>query len=74
MEQVTFTQYISWYPYLCGLLDFNITYPHSLALRGTLALYECVVSLTLHLLYALGKCQVPTEQEVGRARDLAWKP
>ena len=71
MEQVTLTEYIYWYPYLCGLLDFSITYPHSLALRGTLALYDCVVSLTLHLLYPWGKCRVPTEQEAGWATDLA---
>jgi hypothetical protein len=50
------------------------TYPHSLALRGTVALYECVVSLTLHLLYPLAKCRVPNELEAGWARDLAWKP
>ena len=36
----------SWYPYLCGLLDFSITYPHSLALRRTLALYVCVWSVS----------------------------
>ena len=34
----------------------------------------CVVSLTLHLLYPLGKCRVPTEQEAAWARDLAWSP
>jgi len=40
----SFTHYISWYPYLYVLLVFSITYPHSLALRGTLALHECVWS------------------------------
>jgi len=35
---------MSCYPYFYGLLDFSITYPHSLAIRGTLALYECVWS------------------------------
>ena len=34
----------------------------------------CVVSLTLHLPYPWGKCRVPTKQEAGWARDLAWKP
>ena len=42
------THYISWYPYFYRLMGFSITYPHSLALMGTLALHECVVSLTLH--------------------------
>ena len=28
----SFTHYVSWYPYLYGLLDFCITFPHSLAL------------------------------------------
>jgi hypothetical protein len=39
--------------HILKITDFSITYPHSLALRGTLALYECVcvISLTLHLLY-----------------------
>jgi hypothetical protein len=54
-------------------MGFSITYPHSLALRGTLALHECVVSLTLHLLHPCGKCQALTEQEAGWARDLTWK-
>jgi hypothetical protein len=44
MEQVTFTHYISWYPYFYGLTGFSITYPQSLALRGTLALHHCVWS------------------------------
>jgi len=35
---------------------FGQTYQHSLTLSGTLVLYECVVSLTLHLLYPWGKC------------------
>jgi len=54
-----------------GLMDFIINYPHSLALRGTLALYECVVSLTLHLHCPCGKYWVPTELEAVWARDLA---
>jgi hypothetical protein len=73
MEQVTFTHYISWYPYFYGLTGFSITYPHSLALRETLALHKCVVSLTLHMLHPSGKCGVSTEQEAGWATDLAWK-
>jgi hypothetical protein len=72
MEQVTFTHYISRYPYFYGLTGFSITYPHSLALRGTLALHECVVSLTLPMLHPWGKCWVSTEQEVGWASNLAW--
>ena len=40
--------------------------------RGTT--WMCVVSLTLHLHYLLGKYWVPSEQEAGWAGDLAWKP
>jgi hypothetical protein len=47
------TNYVSWHPYFYGLLIFSITYPHSLALRGTLAQHECVVWLTLYLIYKL---------------------
>ena len=37
-----------WYPYFYGLLVFTITYPHSLALKGSLALHEYVLSLLLY--------------------------
>ena len=71
----SFTQYISWYPYLYGLLDFSITYPHSLELRGTLALYVCVWSASQSTCITLWEnARVPTEQEAGWARDLAWSP
>ena len=74
MEQVTFTRYISWYPYFYGLLIFSITYPHSLALRGTLALYECVWSVSHSTCFTLREnARVPTEQKAGWAKDLAWK-
>jgi len=67
----SFTQSISQYPYFYGLTGFSLNYPHSLALRGTLVLHDCVISLTLHLLHPWGKCRVSTEQEAGWARDLA---
>ena len=60
MEQVTFTQYISWYPYLYGLLDFSLTYQHSLALRGTLALYVCVRSASHYTCITLGENTLST--------------
>ena len=76
MQQVTLALITSsWYPYLYGLPDFSITYPHSLALSGTFGtIWMCVVSLTLHLHYPLGKCWVSTEQGAEWARDWAWKP
>jgi len=40
---------------LYGLLDFSITYPHSLALSGTLALYECVWSASHSTCITLGE-------------------
>ena len=49
------THYIPWYPYFYGLQVFSITYPHSLALRGTLALHECVWSASHYTCIALGK-------------------
>ena len=49
MEQVTFTHYISWYPYFYGLLVFSITYPHSFAL------YVCVWSASHYTCTTLGK-------------------
>jgi hypothetical protein len=61
MELVTFTPYIPWYPYFYGLQIFSITYPHSLPLRGTLALHECVWS-------ASHSTWVPYEQEARQAR------
>ena len=68
MEQVTFTHYISWYPYFYGLLIFCITYPHSLAL------YECVWSVSHSTCFTLREnARVPTEQKAGWAKDLAWK-
>ena len=56
----SFTQYISWYPYFYGLLVFGITYPHSLALRGTLALYECVWSASHSTCFTVGENAVST--------------
>jgi len=52
MEQVTLSFLVSLFVWVTGFYH-NL---HSLALRGTLALYERVVSLTRHLLYPLGKC------------------
>jgi len=63
----TFTHYISWNPYFHGLLVFSITYPQSLAL------YKCVLSASHSTWINLGeKYRVPTEQEGGWARFLAW--
>jgi len=61
MEQLTFTHYISWCPYFSGLLIFSITYPHSLALRGTLALHECVWSASHSTYFTLGKNVLSTK-------------
>jgi len=55
MEQVTFTHYISWYLYFYGLMGFSITYPHSLALRGTLVLHDCVWSASHYTCFTLGE-------------------
>ena len=45
------------------VMIFGQTYPHGLA---TLALHECVVSLTHHLLYPWGKCP---EYQLNRRLD-----
>ena len=50
-----FIHYIFLYPYLYGLLDFSVTYPHSLALRGTLSLYKCVWLASHYTCIALGE-------------------
>ena len=68
------THYIFLYPYFYGLPGFSITYPQPGTKRylGTTLMY--VVSLTQNIHYLWGKCLVPTEQEAGWSRDLAWKP
>jgi hypothetical protein len=55
MEQETFTQYISWYHYLYGLLDFSKTCTHSLGLKGTLSLPEFVWSASHYTSFTLSE-------------------
>ena len=61
-----FTHYITWYSYLYGLMDFSITYPHRLTLKGILALYKCVWSASHYTCIALGEI---TEYQLNRVLD-----